>query len=357
MITPSLQLGGSQRFMTYLSKYLNSNRFEISLVVISNNNNSFNIENINIINLNLSRVRFSIFKILNLSKKIKPNIIFTTQFHLNLYIILFKNLFSSNVKFIGRETNILSEKLSNKKKSNIFYAFLIKRYYNFFDKIVCQSTDMFDDLYYYFNIPKTRLSIINNPIDRYFIVDDRKASQQIDFNYDVIAIGSTLGEQKGFERLIDAFFCIKDTKIRLAIIGEGKNRKKLEKKIEYLGMQDRISLVGLKKNINECYKNAKVFALSSYYEGFPNVLLECGLHGIPVVAFNIKGGINDIIIDGLNGIIVPNGDLKQFSDALVKCIYSPFNSEDIKRNILEKYSAEMIIEKYESLFIKINNNL
>ena len=112
LITPSLITGGSQRVITYLANNLDRNKFDINLLVINNKNpiSTFSSSGINVIDLKIKRVRSSIFKIIKVSKKINPDIVFSTQFHLNLYLMLFKKLFSSKIKFIARETNILSLK-------------------------------------------------------------------------------------------------------------------------------------------------------------------------------------------------------------------------------------------------------
>jgi len=354
-ITPNLRVGGAQRFILNLVNNINKDIFDVTLVVVNNKKSMklFLDSEINIINLKKTKIRYSIIQIIKISKKIKPNIIFTNQFHLNLYIILFKKLFSRNIKFIGRETNIMSEKLNRKNVSDNFFFFLIKLIYPFFNKIICQSQDMYDDLKDIFKISKSNLIKINNPINPKIFKNTiiKKDNQK----YNIIAIGSSLGRQKGFYTLIESFKFINDKSITLAIIGDGLERKKLEQKIKKNNLEDRVFMVGMQENLRSFYENADVLACSSYYEGFPNMFLEAGIYGLPVVSFNIKGGVNEIIDPGENGFIVSQRNIKEFAETLVKAINYPFNKKKIKELTLNKFNMVKIIHKYERLFFDIIN--
>ena len=357
IITPSLKIGGSQRVITYLCNNLDSKIFDITLIIINNqiSSNSFPIESIKgikIIDFKTPRVRSAFFKIIKAIRKINPDIIFSTQFHLNATMLLTKPFLPSKSKLIARETNIPSIRQKDKK----IHKYIYKKFYKYFNAIVCQSLGMYEDLSHIFNIPKNKLVIINNPIDCDFIEKKIDKKENDHYKSNIVAVGSTLGEQKGFERLIDSFSFIKDKNIKLIILGEGPSRKKLQNKINKAKLQDQIHLVGLQKDPIKFLKRTDVFALSSFSEGFPNTMLEAGLCGVPTVAFKVKGGIKDIIIEGMNGFIVPDGDLKLFAEALIKAINYPFNHDKIKNHIVESFDINIIIKHYESLFLKIHNN-
>ena len=358
IITPSLKFGGSQRVVTYLCNNLDSKIFNITLLIINNesSNDSFPIESmedIKIIDLETSRVRFSLFKIIKVVRKIQPDIIFSTQYYLNVALILIKQFFGSKSKLIVRETNIPSKRVF---KYKTMYMFFYKRFYKYTDAIVCQSIGMYKELRNITNSPKNKLVIINNPIDCNFVQKKTEDKQDGHNKSNIVAIGSTLGQQKGFERLIDSFSFIKDKNLKLIIMGEGSSRRKLQDKIDKAGLQNQIHLVGHQKNPIKFLKSTDVFALSSFSEGFPNSILEAGLCGIPTVAFDIEGGIKDIIVDGMNGFIVPDGNLKLFAETLVKAINYNFKRDKIKQHIIDNFHMNKIIKEYESLFINVNNN-
>ena len=102
----------------------------------------------------------------------------STQFHLNVTLLLAKTFLSCNSSLIARETNIPSVR----KKGNIIHNFIYKKFYKFFDAIICQSLGMYNDLSEVFEIPRSKLNIINNPIDCNLIKNELKKFELLIMN-------------------------------------------------------------------------------------------------------------------------------------------------------------------------------
>ena len=96
-------------------------------------------------------------------------------------------------------------------------------------------------------------------------------------------------------------------------------------------------------------RQADLMVLSSEYEGFPNVLLEANVCGLPVIAFKCPGGTDEIIKESLNGYLVPCMD----TDALVRQIQQfdkkQFSNESIRQYIKERYGLSVIMSQYEKV--------
>lgn len=128
-------------------------------------------------------------------------------------------------------------------------------------------------------------------------------------NKKVIAVGRYT-YQKGFERLVDAWHLLASRfpDWNLVIIGDGEERPLLEQRIRSYGLERQVTLTRPTQEIGKVYQEASILASSSRYEGLPMVLLEAQAFGLPIVAFQCKCGPKDIVSDGMNGYLVPEGD-------------------------------------------------
>lgn len=133
----------------------------------------------------------------------------------------------------------------------------------------------------------------------------------------VLSVGR-LSPEKGFDRLLDIWSKVSPTfpDWVLAIIGDGPEKEALARQIQKLNLAASVELLPSTPKIQEEYARSSVFAMTSRNEGFPMVLLEAMAHGLPPVAYACKCGPAEIIADGKDGFLVPNGDADQFADRL-----------------------------------------
>lgn len=349
-ILPDLETGGAERIVTTIANHLPREKFEPKILLLRKSGGYLEIlkDDVEIIDIKTPRIRNSLKPILREIRKRKPDILFSGFGEVNAYLSLFIKLFPKT-KFIARETNVVSQHVT-RKEIRFFYKF-----YNNYHRIICQSNDMQNDLVENFKIKKEKLIKINNPVDFEFIenkleISERPESFKNDFK-NVVAIGN-LSARKGFDNLLKVFSHLKNEKILLHILGDGRDKELLHQMKSDLKLEN-VIFQGQQKNPYQFLKFADLFVLSSRYEGFPNVLLEAGACGIFSLANNCKGGITEIIQPELNGEIADIENHEEFATKITEILTDNHASVAIKNSIKARFSKEIILEKYFKLLSEI----
>jgi glycosyltransferase involved in cell wall biosynthesis len=141
----------------------------------------------------------------------------------------------------------------------------------------------------------------------------------------VVVAAGRLVPAKGFDRLLPAFAAVsaRHPDWSLRIYGTGGERSLLEGLVHRHGLERSVQLMGHAGHLDEELAEASVFVLSSRNEGFPMVLLEAMSVGVPVVSFDCRNGPADLVTDGVDGLLVPQGDVVGLAEAMCRLIEAP----------------------------------
>jgi len=351
IITPSLECGGSEKFVSLLCNHIDTDKFVVCLVVVNNTSPFYEIKNpaVEIIDLKKDRVLFSLPAIKAVVKQFGPDVIFSTASHLNIYLAIFRNQFDVAIKFIAREASIVSIN-SQQAKLPALYNLLVKRFYKRFNFIICQSAYMQQDLIKNYRVPANKTMVIHNATEEVRDKADQPPKKDSGYVYKFVTI-ARLSQEKGIERLIHAVGLLSIPFVYY-IVGEGNKKSELQKLINDLQLEDKVFLTGQKNDPFSGMEDIDLFLMGSYYEGFPNVLLEAGAHGIPVVAFNAPGGIAEIITDNETGFLVSDADPIAFATTINRAITKEFNREKIIESIQERFSVDSMMQALENIFLE-----
>ena len=350
----SLETGGAERMMLTILNYCATQNFEVHLILFKDSGELREELSSDIIVHKLDRLSVAkgMPKCLKVVKQISPDIVFSGIGHLNLALAPLLPIMKwllPQTKWIARETNIVSIENSLSKYPKLF-DFLYKHTYRNYDTIVAQSEDMRNDiLNNYFKTDKVVL--INNPIDVEKVERLAKDKPSYRFNSSKINLLSVSGlrEQKKHQFMLEALTYLPN-QYHLTIIGSGEKESFLKELTTKLNLQERVTFLGYQSNPYSYMKRADLFLLTSQREGFPNVLLEANLLGLPIVAFASLGGITEIVEEGVNGFLAPYHDCKTLAKKIQKASATKFDREQIREIIIQCYSKENIMQKYKTFF-------
>jgi sugar transferase (PEP-CTERM/EpsH1 system associated) len=186
----------------------------------------------------------------------------------------------------------------------------------FIDRYVPVSLDLQRWLRNVVGIADCKNQLINNGVDTEHFKPGAQAPDHF-----VIGTVGRVQDVKHQAGLVDAFIALRallpdqHARLRLAIVGDGPLRPRLEQQVAAAGIGDVVSLLGARSDIADLMRGFSLFALSSIAEGTPVTLLEAMATGLPVVSTAV-GGIPELIADGVSGTLVPAGDPAAMAAAL-----------------------------------------
>ena len=173
----------------------------------------------------------------------------------------------------------------------------------------------------------------------------------------ILGVGRLM-PQKGFDILLQAYAKAREQGLQqdLVIIGEGRERKRLEKMIEELGLADRVMLAGFQENPYTWMKQADLFVSSSRFEGFCRVLAEAQALGTPVVSTDCPDGPAEVLQNGESGILVENENADALANGIMSLIndktkMQEFSAKGMER--VEEFSFRNTIGSFENILMEI----
>ena len=351
-LIPTLAGGGAERVVVTLLQHLDRARFELALAVVDTREAAFRDQvpaDVEFIDLGCKRVRHALPKLVRLLWRRRPDVVMSTLGHLNLALAMVRPLLPSGTCYVARETIVVSQGITEYRRPRL-WAWAYRHFYGRFDRVVCQSRDMRDDLVVHHGLDADRTVVIHNPLDLTRIsaalaMPDQGGASPPGL-LRMVAAGR-LVNQKGFDLLLDALALALRRDMHLTILGDGPLRADLAARARDLRITERVQFVGFVPNPYPTIAAADLFVLSSRYEGFPNVVLEALACGTPVVATPAPGGVREIL-DGVAGCIVADEvSAEALADALDR-----WQPSRVPAAAVAPYAVKRIVEAYEAEFLR-----
>lgn len=339
-IISSMHCGGSERVMSELVNYAAKNDFDVTLILLHKKPIFYKIDSkVKIIEpafgiKGVQRIFYAL-KIFSYIRKnvklVKPSTILSFGRVHNPYVLLSLIFTRYHIFVSDRGNPYYDGKFINEQLRKIAYKWA---------RGIISQTE-FSAAYVRKTIRHKNVVVIPNPLREVPLFINERQKQ-------IIFVGRLI-KTKGVTYLLDSFAGLRNNDWKVAIVGDGPEKKTLEEQANKLGIIDNVIFHGFVDNVDSLMSQSEIFAFPSLSEGFPNGLVEAMANGLACVSFNCKTGPSDVIKHGFNGFLVNVGDVITFRDRIQQLI----DDESLRKQfqytsiqVREEFKLEKIAKKY-----------
>jgi glycosyltransferase involved in cell wall biosynthesis len=268
-----------------------------------------------------------------------------------------RRLRDPRVRFFLRVVTTLSVRSAHQHRfpwTRHWFRLRQRRVYAHCDGVFCNSQGVADDLGAFLGLPRERITVVPNPTVTPELL--RRAAEPVDHPWfrsgepPVILGVGRLGRAKDFATLLRSFARLRQERVcRLMILGQGRQRDRLQHLAHRLGVTADFELPGFVANPYAYMARAGLFVLSSLWEGCPNVLIEALATGTPVVATDCPSGPREILAGGRYGPLVPVRDADALAAAMARTLDHPLPPEAL-REAVQSYTLENSVRAFLDAF-------
>ncbi|MEQ5814951.1 glycosyltransferase family 4 protein [Marinobacter sp. NFXS11] len=227
----------------------------------------------------------------------------------------------------------------------------------YFDAVAPLSEELVEDMLR-FRVPSPKIRFIRNGVDIKDIdatLSNTSFREKSEAGIRPIGFIGQLIPRKGLLDLLSAFEWLHGHRqgLELQLIGEGRQRPELEEKCTRMKAGPAVRFLGFREDRLELLSKFEMFVMTSSLEGIPRCLMEAMAVGVPVVAYDIPG-VDQLVEDGVTGLLVPHGDVGALVEACNKLLDDPELKATLTANararVEEVYSARRMADEYLELF-------
>jgi L-malate glycosyltransferase len=288
------------------------------------------------------------WRLYRLFKENRINVVHTHHFNQLFYSLMGAKLTGARIVHMEHSVEFLK-----RKRLAIALKFLSR----FCDKVIAIGSDGARALKELAGIPESKLEIIRAGVDPAGYAESKSDARRalgLHQAEKIVIIVARLFPEKNHKLLLQAFAEVIDRveNARLLIVGEGVEESAICEAIVKLNLQERVTMMGMRRDVSRLLAAADVFVISSDREGLPIAVLEAMAAAKPVVATAV-GDLPMVVKDGETGRLVPAKNAQAMADALVEILNDEERAAQMSANALqavEAYSLQTMIAKFEALY-------
>ena len=282
--------------------------------------------NVSVFDLDAPRVLASLPRLVGYLRRERPDVLYSALDHANVIAICARFLSRSRARVFVSVRNTLSAKvLGSRSRREQLLPALARHVYPLADGITAVSEGVRRDLVQHIGLSPQLVRVMPNPVVTPQLLelaghDPGHAWFQAGEPPVILAAGR-LTPQKGFRTLLHAFDRVRQRHAcRLVILGEGPERDALEALVRRLGLEGCCDLSGFASNPFAYMRRARLFVLSSAWEGLPGVLIQAMACGTAVLSTDCPSGPREILDGGRLGTLVPVADPEALAQAMIEAL-------------------------------------
>ncbi len=361
-VIPRMATGGAEVLTLYLLQRLDRGKFELHLVVFNSSGKlSGCVPNDVRVHDLMKKTRWDFFrisyKLARLIKSLSPDILYSRMWYATAVAGAAKTLCSKKLYFVANEEHNHKRDLLRNDIFGPLKKVFMDLFHKLPHKIIVPSRGVKFDICESYKISPDKVEVIYNSVDAARVAE---MSREHEFSFNLpggAPIISTLGrlvKRKGYDMLLKSFSRVSaSVDCRLLIIGEGVESESLRRTAAEEGAADRVIFAGYQENPYSLIASSDIFVLSSLWEGFGNVIIKAMACGVAVISANCPYGPEEIITDGVDGILIPPGDENAMADAVLELLGNePLRKRlaEAGRKRAEDFRVEKMVAEYERIF-------
>lgn len=356
LLLPDLTGGGTQRVVLSLAKHLDRERFVPEIVAIDGRGSFAGAVPPAVRSRDLGKRRaWGLGWFRRLVGDLRtgpPDAVVSFLWYANAAAVLARR------KARGTMPLLLSERASLSEPGapvalRLMRRLAIRRLYGSADGLIANSERLGDELREVTGRGDGSILVLPNPVDLERVRAAASAAVPPPrVGSPIVSCMGRLVRQKGVDLAIRAVALSENPDLRLEVLGDGPDRARLRRIAEAEGVASRVEFLGFRPEPFAQLARATIFALPSRYEGFPNALVEAMALGLPCVASRCPTGPEEIVSDGVDGLLIPTEDPVALARAIDRLVADASLRTTLGRNAatrVERYDAARVTRRFEAV--------
>lgn len=364
-ILPQGTVGGAENYVLSLCRYHDKKRFCVRVCILfsegimSERMKSCACE---VIHLNMTS-GFDILKVFSLVSIIRNRKIDIVDLHGQTPLAKMACILSGVPVIVHTDHGPVVQSPLKRRERVIFANRLLSP---FFDRFIAISRCMSDSLVVREKIPTNKISLVYNGVDvdaiRQVVCDTESMKKALNLSPKIPVLGTVgrLAPEKQLPFLLEVLKILKKRGLPFValIIGDGPERKAIEKHILNMGLDECVKILGQREDVYQLLDIINIFLVSSGGEAFSIAILEAMAKGKPIVAYNVKG-VNEAIISGETGLLASVNNKEELANNIQLLLQCPQFANRLGQQAYKRtkklFNIPQNVEQLESIFQTLLN--